>query len=117
MKKTIEKEHRVLDDTDLNIIDNTFKDIKHDFNNTFKEIKHDNNNNFNRIDNTFKLFKSELQSTREEFKSELQSSRVELQSTREELKYSRDGLNGKLTFILWFIGVGFAILGLLIKTS
>jgi hypothetical protein len=42
--KKITKEHRLLDDTDLNSI-----------NNTFKEIKHDNNNNFNRIDNTFKL--------------------------------------------------------------
>ncbi len=43
MKKIV-KEHRVLDDTDLNNINNTFKDIKQD-----------NINNFNRIDNTFKL--------------------------------------------------------------
>jgi len=53
MKRKITKEHRLndnchlVDDTDLNIINNTFKEIKHDFNNTFKEIKHDNNNNFN----------------------------------------------------------------------
>ncbi len=44
MKETIQKKHRLLDDTDLNNINNTFKDIKRD-----------NNNNFNRIDNTFKL--------------------------------------------------------------
>lgn len=68
--KKITKEHRVLDDTDLTSIDNTFK-----------------------------LLKSELQ------------------SSREELKYSRDALNGKLNFILWFIGIGFAVLGVLIKMS
>jgi hypothetical protein len=68
--KKITKEHRVLDDTDLN-----------------------------NINNTFELFKSELQ------------------SSREELKYSREGLNGKLNFILWFIGLGFAVLGILIKMS
>ena len=77
MKRKITKEHRLLDDTDLN-----------------------------NINNTFKLFKSEF----ERFKSELQSS-------REELKYSRDALNGKLNFILWFIGIGFAVLGVLIKMS
>jgi hypothetical protein len=99
MKRKITKEHRVLDDTDLNIINNTFKEIKHDFNNTFKEIKHDNNNNFNRIDNTFKLFKSEFESSREKF------------------EYSIDVLNGKLNFILWFVGIGFAVLGVLIKMS
>ena len=69
-KKTIIKEHRLLDDTDLN-----------------------------NINNTFELFKSELQ------------------SSREELKYSRESLNGKLNFILWFIGLGFAVLGILIKMS
>ena len=79
--KKITKEHRVLDDTDLN-----------------------------NINNTFELFKSEFESSREKFKSELQS-------TREELKYSRDALNGKLNFILWFIGIGFAVLGVLIRMS
>ena len=50
-KKTITKEHRVLDDTDLNNINNTFKDIKHDM-----------NNNFNRIDNTFKSIEKTMNS-------------------------------------------------------
>jgi hypothetical protein len=49
-KKYVEKKHRV---TDLN-----------DINNTFKEIKHDMNNNFNRIDNTFKLIDSKIDSLR-----------------------------------------------------
>lgn len=86
--KKITKEHRVLDDTDLTSIDNTFK-----------------------------LFKSEFESSRVKFETELQSTRSELQNSREELKYSRDALNGKLNFILWFIGIGFAVLGILIKTS
>ncbi len=51
MKRKITKEHRVLDDTDLNNINNTFKDIKHD-----------NNNNFNRIDNTFKSIEKTCES-------------------------------------------------------
>ncbi len=68
--KKITKEHRILDDTDLN-----------------------------NIDNKFELFKTELQ------------------SSREELKYSRESLNGKLNFILWFIGIGFAVLSVLIKMS
>lgn len=69
-KKTIQKKHRVLDDTDLN-----------------------------NVDNKFELFKAELQ------------------SSREELRYSRETLNGKLNFILWFIGIGFTVLGVLIKVS
>ncbi len=31
-------------------------------NNTFKDIKHDNNNNFNRIDNTFKSIEKTCES-------------------------------------------------------
>ena len=65
MKEKITKEHRLLDDTDLNIINNTFKEIKHEFNNTFKEIKQDNINNFNRIDNTFNIIKEELKHFRD----------------------------------------------------
>jgi len=83
MKQKIQKEHRLNDNCHL--VDDT---------------------DLNNINNTFKLFKSEF----ERFKSELQSS-------REELKYSRDALNVKLNFILWFIGIGFAVLGVLIKMS
>ena len=95
MKRKIIKEHRLLDDTDLNIIDNTFKEIKHDFNNTFKEIKHDNNNNFNRIDNTFKLIEKTCESM---------NARVD------SLEKSVNSKHNTLVFLISVIGIGLAVL-------
>ncbi len=57
-KKTIPKEHRVLDDTDLN-----------------------------NIDNKFELFKTELQSSREKFEYELKHSREVTDSKIDSLKW------------------------------
>lgn len=64
--KRITKEHRVLDDTDLN-----------------------------NINNTFRLIEKTCEST---------NTRI-------------DSLDKKFNFTLWFIGIGFVVLGFLIKMS
>jgi len=63
-KKYIEKRHRVLDDTDLNDINNTFRLIEKTCESTNKRI---------------------------------------------------DSLDTKFNFTLWFIGIGFVVLGFLIR--
>ena len=85
MKQKITKEHRLndnchlVDDTDLNII-----------NNTFKEIKHDNNNNFNRIDNTFKLIEKTCES---------------MNTRMNSLEKSVDDKHKTLVFLISIVGI------------
>ena len=88
MKRKIIKEHRVLDDTDLNII-----------NNTFKEIKHDNNNNFNRIDNTFKLIEKTCESLEKTMNARVDS-----------LEKSVNSKHNTLVFLISAIGIVLTIL-------
>jgi hypothetical protein len=101
MKRKITKEHRLLDDTDLNIINNTFREIKHDFNNTFKEIKHDNINNFNRIDNTFKLIEKTCESMNARADSLEKSMNIRVDS----LEKSMDDKHKTLVFLISIVGI------------
>jgi hypothetical protein len=100
--KKISKEHRLLDGTDLNSIDNTFK-----------EIKHDNNNNFNRIDNTFKLIENKMnitfQSIKEELKHNRESSNIRLNS----MEKSNDIRYYTLLVVISFFGILLSILKVL----
>lgn len=102
MKQKIQKEHTLLDDTDLNNI-----------NNTFKEIKHDNNNNFNRIDNTFKLIENKMdvtfQSIKEELKHNRESSNIRLNS----MEKSNDIRYYTLLAVISFFGILLSILKVL----
>jgi Mg2+ and Co2+ transporter CorA len=95
MKRKITKEHRLLDDTDLNNINNTFKDIKHD-----------NNNNFNRIDNTFKLIEKTCDSMNERMNSLEKSTNTRIDS----LEKSVNNKHNTLVILISAIGILLTIL-------
>ena len=100
MKQKIQKEHRVLDDTDLNNINNTFKDIKHD-----------NNNNFNRIDNTFKLIEKTCDSMNERMNSLEKSMNTRVDSLEKTMNSKHTTLVvliSGLGILISAIGVGLA---------